>query len=196
MSNSLHFSQLHVFIGSSLFLSGSHVSHFSVTERAVHSCRHPEPFAAFVHVFKVSDKQCTCKYLTFLVNCCIPEQDLWNAMMRGGCAFTCLLPFLPTFTYNYKWAHKQPPTLSIDLNYVLSFLNQAWWMTDMISTDVWGRWIKMNGEWNYTDLPTGSHYPQGKAHTCTWNTCFNAHNIGTNSYLLLNKVLKKMDFLQ
>ncbi|KAG7269937.1 hypothetical protein CRUP_005554, partial [Coryphaenoides rupestris] len=36
----------------------------------------------------------------------------------------------------------------------------AWWMTDTISTDVWARWIKTNGIWNYTDLPSGHPYPQ------------------------------------
>uniref|UniRef100_G3NVZ4 Epithelial membrane protein 1 n=1 Tax=Gasterosteus aculeatus TaxID=69293 RepID=G3NVZ4_GASAC len=35
----------------------------------------------------------------------------------------------------------------------------AWWMTDTIATDVWARWELANGVWNYTDLPTGSHYP-------------------------------------
>lgn len=35
-------------------------------------------------------------------------------------------------------------------------------MTDTIATDVWARWELANGVWNYTDLPTGSHYPTGK----------------------------------
>ncbi|XP_073350715.1 epithelial membrane protein 2-like [Pagrus major] len=42
---------------------------------------------------------------------------------------------------------------------LVATIDNAWWMTNSISTDVWGRWIQTNGVWNLTDLPTGSHYP-------------------------------------
>uniref|UniRef100_A0A4W6DM37 Epithelial membrane protein 1 n=1 Tax=Lates calcarifer TaxID=8187 RepID=A0A4W6DM37_LATCA len=43
---------------------------------------------------------------------------------------------------------------------LVATIDNAWWMTDTISTDVWARWILQNGKWNYTNLPEGSHYPQ------------------------------------
>ncbi|XP_036945772.1 epithelial membrane protein 2-like isoform X1 [Acanthopagrus latus] len=43
---------------------------------------------------------------------------------------------------------------------LVATIDNAWWMTNSISTDVWGRWIQTNGVWNLTDLPEGSHYPQ------------------------------------
>ncbi|XP_070778842.1 epithelial membrane protein 2-like [Enoplosus armatus] len=43
---------------------------------------------------------------------------------------------------------------------LVATIDNAWWMTDNTSTDVWARWIQQNGVWNYTDLPSGSHYPQ------------------------------------
>ncbi|XP_040047677.1 epithelial membrane protein 2 [Gasterosteus aculeatus] len=42
---------------------------------------------------------------------------------------------------------------------LVATIDNAWWMTDTIATDVWARWELANGVWNYTDLPTGSHYP-------------------------------------
>ncbi|KAM4531270.1 epithelial membrane protein 1 [Odontesthes bonariensis] len=42
---------------------------------------------------------------------------------------------------------------------LVATIDNAWWMTDSMYTDVWARWIFQNGAWNYTDLPTGSHYP-------------------------------------
>ena len=47
---------------------------------------------------------------------------------------------------------------------VLLFPLQAWWFTENVATDVWFRWIKVNGVWNATDLPPS--YPQG-THTHT-----------------------------
>ncbi|XP_068606083.1 epithelial membrane protein 2-like [Brachionichthys hirsutus] len=41
---------------------------------------------------------------------------------------------------------------------LVATIDNAWWMTDHISTDVWARWIYQNGAWNYTDLP--DHYPE------------------------------------
>ncbi|XP_076866431.1 epithelial membrane protein 1 [Brachyhypopomus gauderio] len=38
-------------------------------------------------------------------------------------------------------------------------INNAWKETNIFSTDIWGRWIQMNGQWNYTDLP--NTYPTG-----------------------------------
>ncbi|KAG5279823.1 hypothetical protein AALO_G00081970 [Alosa alosa] len=36
---------------------------------------------------------------------------------------------------------------------LVATINNAWWVTDTISTDIWARWVWMNGAWNYTDLP-------------------------------------------
>ncbi|KPP71835.1 epithelial membrane protein 2-like [Scleropages formosus] len=38
-------------------------------------------------------------------------------------------------------------------------INNGWWVTDTMSTDVWARWVYQNNAWNYTSLPTS--YPQG-----------------------------------
>ncbi|KAA8584819.1 hypothetical protein FQN60_003513 [Etheostoma spectabile] len=43
---------------------------------------------------------------------------------------------------------------------LVATIDNAWWMTETVSTDVWARWILHNGVWNYTALPTGSHYPE------------------------------------
>ncbi|KAM9784528.1 epithelial membrane protein 2-like isoform X2 [Syngnathus typhle] len=43
---------------------------------------------------------------------------------------------------------------------LVATIDNAWWVTETVSTDVWFRWVLVNGEWNATDLPTGSHYPQ------------------------------------
>ncbi|XP_029945620.1 epithelial membrane protein 1 [Salarias fasciatus] len=40
---------------------------------------------------------------------------------------------------------------------LVATIDNAWWMTETTSTDVWARWINQNGIWNYTDLP--DHYP-------------------------------------
>ncbi|XP_041833524.1 epithelial membrane protein 2-like [Melanotaenia boesemani] len=42
---------------------------------------------------------------------------------------------------------------------LVATIDNAWWVTDSISTDVWARWIFQNGVWNITELPTGSNYP-------------------------------------
>lgn len=42
---------------------------------------------------------------------------------------------------------------------LVATIDNAWWMTEDMSTDVWFRWLKTDGVWNTTDLPTGSHYP-------------------------------------
>ncbi|XP_028267211.1 epithelial membrane protein 1 [Parambassis ranga] len=42
---------------------------------------------------------------------------------------------------------------------LVATIDNAWWVTDVMQTDVWARWVLQNGAWNYTDLPTGSHYP-------------------------------------
>ncbi|XP_067089464.1 epithelial membrane protein 2-like [Osmerus mordax] len=41
---------------------------------------------------------------------------------------------------------------------LVATIDNAWWFTDNMATDVWFRWIKVNGVWNTTDLP--STYPQ------------------------------------
>ncbi|XP_076607874.1 epithelial membrane protein 1 [Chaetodon auriga] len=43
---------------------------------------------------------------------------------------------------------------------LVATIDNAWWVTDTYSTDVWARWVLTNGVWNYTDLPTGAHYPE------------------------------------
>ncbi|XP_068434809.1 peripheral myelin protein 22-like isoform X1 [Clinocottus analis] len=43
---------------------------------------------------------------------------------------------------------------------LVATIDNAWWMTEDMSTDVWFRWLKTDGVWNTTDLPTGSHYPE------------------------------------
>nr|XP_055051157.1 epithelial membrane protein 1-like [Misgurnus anguillicaudatus] len=37
-------------------------------------------------------------------------------------------------------------------------INNAWWMTNTVSTDIWARWVLKDGNWNYTDIP--GHYPE------------------------------------
>ncbi|CAB1432120.1 unnamed protein product [Pleuronectes platessa] len=36
---------------------------------------------------------------------------------------------------------------------LVATIDNAWWMTDTMATDVWGRWLLQNGKWNFTDLP-------------------------------------------
>uniref|UniRef100_A0A8C7YYY2 Epithelial membrane protein 1 n=1 Tax=Oryzias sinensis TaxID=183150 RepID=A0A8C7YYY2_9TELE len=47
---------------------------------------------------------------------------------------------------------------------LVATIDNAWWVTDTMRTDVWGRWLKINGVWNLTDLPTGTDYPQDYLH--------------------------------
>ncbi|XP_076020692.1 epithelial membrane protein 1 [Genypterus blacodes] len=42
---------------------------------------------------------------------------------------------------------------------LVATIDNAWWFTKDISTDIWARWILTNGVWNQTDLPTHSSYP-------------------------------------
>lgn len=39
---------------------------------------------------------------------------------------------------------------------------QAWWITDSMSTDLWGSWEMANSVWLYTNL---KNYPEGKTLT-------------------------------
>ncbi|KAJ8345211.1 hypothetical protein SKAU_G00294040 [Synaphobranchus kaupii] len=41
---------------------------------------------------------------------------------------------------------------------LVATIDNAWWFTENISTDIWARWLKTNDVWNYTDIP--STYPQ------------------------------------
>ncbi|KAJ8254313.1 hypothetical protein COCON_G00209250 [Conger conger] len=41
---------------------------------------------------------------------------------------------------------------------LVATIDNAWWFTDTVSTDIWGRWDLINSVWNYTSLPTD--YPQ------------------------------------
>ncbi|KAM6905500.1 epithelial membrane protein 1 isoform 2-T3 [Xenentodon cancila] len=43
---------------------------------------------------------------------------------------------------------------------LVATIDNAWWVTKDMYTDVWARWVLVNGQWNYTDLPTGFNYPQ------------------------------------
>lgn len=40
-----------------------------------------------------------------------------------------------------------------------SSVSQAWWISDTLSTDLWGRWELLNSVWHYTNL---KNYPEGK----------------------------------
>ncbi|XP_054463501.1 peripheral myelin protein 22-like [Anoplopoma fimbria] len=42
---------------------------------------------------------------------------------------------------------------------LVATIDNAWWMTESVSTDVWARWVQESGVWNYTDLPTIPSYP-------------------------------------
>ncbi|KAK7120011.1 hypothetical protein R3I94_001307 [Phoxinus phoxinus] len=36
-------------------------------------------------------------------------------------------------------------------------INNAWWMTNKVSTDIWARWtLQADGGWNYTEIPNVS----------------------------------------
>uniref|UniRef100_A0A8B9HCL2 Uncharacterized protein n=1 Tax=Astyanax mexicanus TaxID=7994 RepID=A0A8B9HCL2_ASTMX len=39
-------------------------------------------------------------------------------------------------------------------------IENAWWVGNGFSTDIWARWVLNGQQWNYTDLP--AHYPAGK----------------------------------
>ncbi|KAJ8251848.1 hypothetical protein GJAV_G00226100 [Gymnothorax javanicus] len=42
---------------------------------------------------------------------------------------------------------------------LIATIDNAWWFTDNVSTDIWFRWVKLpDGSWNSTDLPIS--YPQ------------------------------------
>ncbi|XP_062873284.1 epithelial membrane protein 2-like [Trichomycterus rosablanca] len=32
-------------------------------------------------------------------------------------------------------------------------IENAWWKTETMSTDIWGRWLWSNNHWNFTDVP-------------------------------------------
>ncbi|KAJ8377351.1 hypothetical protein AAFF_G00260800 [Aldrovandia affinis] len=36
---------------------------------------------------------------------------------------------------------------------LIATIDNAWWITDTMSTDVWGRWVNVGGQWNYTEIP-------------------------------------------
>ncbi|XP_061087136.1 epithelial membrane protein 1 [Conger conger] len=36
---------------------------------------------------------------------------------------------------------------------LIATIDNAWWVTETVSTDVWGQWVMVNGGWNYTDIP-------------------------------------------
>ncbi|XP_066515628.1 epithelial membrane protein 2-like [Hoplias malabaricus] len=38
-------------------------------------------------------------------------------------------------------------------------IHNGWWVSSILSTDIWGRWSLIGSHWNYTDLP--SSYPEG-----------------------------------
>ncbi|KAL6110122.1 uncharacterized protein ACO6RY_19268 [Pungitius sinensis] len=40
---------------------------------------------------------------------------------------------------------------------LLATIDNAWWITDTVSTDLWGRWEFTNSNWHYTNL---KDYPQ------------------------------------
>ncbi|XP_037545420.1 epithelial membrane protein 2 [Nematolebias whitei] len=42
---------------------------------------------------------------------------------------------------------------------LVATIDNAWWVTDDMYTDIWARWVNINGVWNYTELPTDTFYP-------------------------------------
>ncbi|KAG5853918.1 epithelial membrane protein 1 [Anguilla anguilla] len=36
---------------------------------------------------------------------------------------------------------------------LIATIDNAWWVTKELSTDVWGQWMMVNGAWKYTDIP-------------------------------------------
>ncbi|KAM4717981.1 epithelial membrane protein 1 [Anableps anableps] len=42
---------------------------------------------------------------------------------------------------------------------LVATIDNAWWVTDNMRTDVWARWIWQDNKWNYTDLPDHASYP-------------------------------------
>ncbi|KAK7939367.1 hypothetical protein WMY93_002693 [Mugilogobius chulae] len=43
---------------------------------------------------------------------------------------------------------------------LVATIDNAWWVKENLSTDIWGRWLYSDGVWNLTELPEGSHYPK------------------------------------
>lgn len=42
---------------------------------------------------------------------------------------------------------------------LVATIDNAWWVTEEMRTDVWARWIWVNNSWKYTDLPDIPAYP-------------------------------------
>uniref|UniRef100_A0A3Q3WF28 Epithelial membrane protein 1 n=1 Tax=Mola mola TaxID=94237 RepID=A0A3Q3WF28_MOLML len=42
---------------------------------------------------------------------------------------------------------------------LVATIDNAWWISDTVSTDLWGRWELANSIWQYTNL---KNYPEGK----------------------------------
>ncbi|KAJ0033025.1 hypothetical protein NQD34_000132 [Periophthalmus magnuspinnatus] len=40
---------------------------------------------------------------------------------------------------------------------LVATIDNAWWVTDTLSTDLWGRWVMTNSVWHYTNL---KNYPE------------------------------------
>lgn len=115
-------------------------------------------------------------YLRFLGRC-TPERNLQNGTVTGGCPFLRVIAVpLPTAAHKYVSSHAKElmihclcPKFLRTCDFICSVFSssQAWWITDTMSTDIWGRWILENKVWNFTELPKGSHYPEGTLHTRT-----------------------------
>lgn len=43
---------------------------------------------------------------------------------------------------------------------LVATIDNAWWVTEVTSTDIWGRWVLSKGVWNLTELPEGPYYPK------------------------------------
>ncbi|XP_042341170.1 epithelial membrane protein 1 [Plectropomus leopardus] len=41
---------------------------------------------------------------------------------------------------------------------LVATIDNAWWVTNTVSTDLWGRWVSTNSDWHYTNLKDG--YPE------------------------------------
>ncbi|KAK6311822.1 hypothetical protein J4Q44_G00174860 [Coregonus suidteri] len=88
------------------------------------------------------------------------ESDIWNVESRRNWASTERLPSKIIMLVLLAGIFLLHLTSIILL--LVATIDNAWWMTKTVSTDVWARWILTNGTWSSNDLP--SHYPQDYLH--------------------------------
>ena len=115
-------------------------------------------------------QQCGCINMLLFV-CGIPVSVKRPVVVRGAylaavvCCYVLQMYIPPIDRYPCSWTSKcmwRHNTWTCGCSLTISPLCpvQAWWMTKIVSTDVWARWILTNGTWSSNDLP--GQYPQGK----------------------------------